>query len=249
MAVTILDSTNNGNVNGDSYVGGFVGYIGRNTNMTMTISNSINNGNVTGSGWYVGGFVGEIKSNENMTMAISNSTNNGNVNGSSTVGGFVGSIGRNTNTVMTISSSNNNGNVNGSSTVGGLVGEIDSYPLSNSISLFIINSANKGSVSAKHYMTCGVFCVDPDFNFNVNTTIMNSINKGSVNAGSNAFGITNIIIKARNVVSMGDVNASSGFNSFWKSSTDVDLFFGLKSKCKNCGAKAKLFEQNTNTWF
>ena len=48
---------------------------------------------------------------------------------------------------------------------------------------------------------------------------------------------------------MGDVTGSSGSNSFWEASTDVDLFFGLKSKCKNCGAKATLFVHNTNTGF
>ena len=121
--------------------------------------------------------------------------------------------------------------------------------LSITLSLFIINSANKGSISAKGGMACGVSCVHPERNFNVNTTILNSINKGSVNAGTDAYGITNNITKSRNVVSMGEVTGSSGFFSFWKSSTDVDLFFGLKSKCKNCSAKATLFEHNTSTGF
>ena len=55
--------------------------------------------------------------------------------------------------------------------------------------------------------------------------------------------------KQKNVVSMGEVTGSSGSNSFWEASTGVDLFFGLKSKCKNCGANAKLFVHNTNTGF
>ena len=235
---------NDGTVTGSQGVGGFVGQVEDNTNMDMTISNSTSNGDVTGSD-VVGGFVGWIGRNTNMTMTISNSTNNGNVIGGGNVGGFVGFIVGNTNMTMTISNSVNNGDVTGSSFVGGFVGEVYSF----SWSLFIINSANRGGVQAKSGMACGVFCVDPEYNINVNTTILNSINKGSVNARTNVYGITNNITKARNMVSMGDVTSSSGSYSFWNTSTDVDLFFGLKSKCKNCGANATLFEHNTNTRF
>ena len=61
--------------------------------------------------------------------------------------------------------------------------------------------------------------------------------------------ITNIITKARNVVSMGDVTGSSGLFTFWNISIDVDLFFGLDSKCVNCTENTTLFEHNTNTGF
>ena len=79
-------------------------------------------------------------------------------------------------------------------------------------------------------MACGILSVNPVYNINVNTTVKNSINKGSVNAGTNGYGITNNITMARNVVSMGDVTGSSGSFTFWKASTDVDLFYGLKDK-------------------
>ena len=79
---------------------------------------------------------------------------------------------------------------------------------------------------------------------------MNSINKGSVNATTKrAYGITNIITRARNVVSMGEVNASSDSFTFWNASTDVDLFFGLGGKCVNCPDDTTLFVHNTNTGF
>ena len=113
-----------------------------------------------------------------------------------------------------------------------------------------INSANKGGVSAKQGMACGFVCVDSQNSINVKTTMKNSINKGSVNASTNgyAYGITNIITEARNVVSMGDVTGSSGSYTFWDASTDVDLFYGLDGKCINCDG-ATLFKHNTSTGF
>ena len=54
---------------------------------------------------------------------------------------------------------------------------------------------------------------------------------------------------ARNVVSMGDINGSSGSYTFWNASTDVDLFYGLDGKCDNCSANTKLFARNKNAGF
>ena len=83
---------------------------------------------------------------------------------------------------------------------------------------------------------------------NVKITMKNSINKGSVNASTSAYGITNNITEARNVVSMGDVTGSSGSYTFWDASIDVHLFYGLNTKCINCGG-ATLFKHNNNTGF
>ena len=76
----------------------------------------------------------------------------------------------------------------------------------------------------------------------------NSINNGSVNAGRDGYGITDIMTEARNVVSMGDVTGPSGSYTFWNASTDVDLFYGLDCKCKNCDG-ATLFKHNISTGF
>ena len=250
MAMTISNTINNAKVNGNSeIIGGFVSSFESNKNMTMTISNSTNNGNVIGVN-YVGGLTGCFLSNTNMTITLLNNFCNGSVTGSGkNAGGFVGYISSNTNMTMTISNSTNNGTVAGSGEyVGGFVGCIRSLK-TKSISLFITNSANKGNVSAKNGMACGVFCVDSNNNYDVKSAFTNSINKGSVDARTNAYGITNSITKARNVVSMGDVTGSSGSFTFWKSSNDAGLFFGLKSKCKNCTTNATLFENNISTWF
>ena len=66
---------------------------------------------------------------------------------------------------------------------------------------------------------------------------------------TSAYGITNIITKARNVVSMGEVNGPSGSFTFWNTSTDVDLLFGMDGKCVNCTDSTTIFVYNTSTGF
>ena len=248
-AITLSHSTNSANVTASQTgaVGGFVGDVDNNENTTITLSYSANNGNVTGK-IATGGFVGFTTSNTDVIIGIFNSVNNGIVHGEQALGGLVGGIELETNSHMTISNSTNNAFVNGSDWVGGFVGII-SLPESYSMSLVIINSANKGTVSANNALACGLFYVHIDYNFNVSTTVINSINKGSVYSSTNAYGITNNITTARNVVSMGEVTGPSGSYTFWNASTDVDLFYGLDSNCSNCSANATLFKLNTTTGF
>ena len=249
-AITISNSLNNGIVTGRSrYVGGLVGSIQQNTNTNMSVLNYTDNGTVTGRDSYegdVGGLLGDIENNKNMIIAISNSTKNGRVTGRScNVGGFIGYSYKNSGITMTISNSTNNGIITGSGWVAGFVGKHFYNPDSSFVSYNIINSANKGNISATSSWACGLICISSI----KNTTIINSINKGSVNASSYVYGITNEITKARNVVSMGNVTGSSSLYTFWKYSTDVDLFYGLKEKCIMCSDDTILFEYNINTGF
>lgn len=181
-------------------------------------------------------------------MTISNSTNNVNiVNSYNTVGGLIGQISHPSvgGMTLTVSNSTNNGNITGTYQIGGLIGYVTGSQ-TNGVSLFVINSVNKGTVSATSDDACGFVSVRTN---NVETTFLNSINKGDVN-GKYAYGITNIATKARNVVSKGNVNGSSGSYTFWKSSNEADLFYGLKRQMpKNCGNNAILFEFNNNTEF
>ena len=149
---------------------------------------------------------------------------------------------------MTISNSVNTGNINGND-IGGFLGFIATLSDSSLSTLSILNSVNKGNVSAEKGLACGMFYVSPDSADSLNTTVLNSINKGGVNGTTSAYGITNIITKARNVVSMGEVTGPSGSFTFWNTSTDVDLFFGLDGKCVNCSDGTTLFVHNTNTGF
>ena len=248
MTMTLSHCTNNGNTTvNEGGVGGFVSSIVNNEIISVVFSDCINNGNVMSDHSYQGGFVAIISSNTNMTMIIPRCVNNGIITGGEFFsGGFVGSLFHNKNTTVTISNSINNGNVTGSSNVGGLVGQVYSSSTSYSILLTVINSANKGTVSAKSIYGCGLFCVSPE-NYNMNTTVLNSINKGDVVAREKPCGITNNITMARNVVSMGKVTGLYSY-TFWEGFMDVDSFFGL-SDCANCTSDATLFDFNTNTGF
>ena len=129
------------------------------------------------------------------------------------------------------------------------MGHIYSETQKASITVNVINVANKGSVLSKNNMASGMFYVDQNNNINVKTTMKNSINKGIVNAGTYAYGITNNITVARNVVSMGNVIGSSGLHTLWYASTDVDLFYAFYGKCTKCSDSVILFQHNTNTGF
>ena len=230
-------------------MGGFVGENTENENMTITISNCTNNGICTGESGYVGGFVGSYASDD-VTINISTFVNNGLITGNDYLGGFFGFV-RYTNTNITISNSMNTGKITGNKGyVGGFIGDM-STPSESTLNPFvIINSVNKGNVSAENRMACGMFCVNPRYAQNLNTTVLNSINKGCVKATTSAYGITNIITKASNVVSMGEVNASSGSFTFWSSDDGVEKLYGLAGKCINCyNPNIKLFEHNTSTGF
>ena len=123
------------------------------------------------------------------------------------------------------------------------------------MTMMISNSVNNGNVTGSGRSVggfvgaCGIMYASFNKHIILKTKMKNSINKGSVSASTNGYGITNNIIVARNVVSMGDVTGPSGSFTFWNASTDVDLFHGLHGKCINCSDNATLFKWNTSTGF
>lgn len=244
ITLKISESTNNGVVTSPSQVGGLVGYVGsgNESRTSMIISKSTNNGRVTGDGT-VGGLVGIIASN--VTMEFSRCVNDGRLicgkNGF--VGGFVGEL--QASTSVKISSSTNKHYVIGrGSYSAGFIGNTFSDDLSNPVTLVILNSANEGDISSDNGTACGMFCVNPTGTRGVKSVVINSINKGDIGANIYGYGVSTVVTTARNVVSMGKVG--SGSFSFWESSTDADLLYGMKDKCHSCSSRVKLFEFN---WF
>lgn len=247
--VTISGGFNNGNLSGLQQVGGFIGSVVMNENLTLSISTSINNGNVIGESGTTGGFVGSFEKNTGAFATISNVYNHGMVQGSSSdVGGLVGNAVNNIEIELSLINSTNNGLVTGNRYVGGLVGGVSSRYTTSSSKLTIKSSANRGNVSATDSMACGLFCVSLVTNADIVGNVMNSINRGAVRAPTRAFGFTNTLSKAHNVVSMGEITESSESFSFWSASTSAKLFYGLKSNCVNCTG-AVLFELNSDTGF
>ena len=233
-------------------MGGFIGSISENNNMTLSFSNCTNNGKIEAYYYFeiygecVGGFVGSIYINTNANITISNCTNNGTFSGKKGIGGFIGFIKWRTNIRVEIIDCLNNGNVDGKNGVGGFVG-FSSYDSGTSFnSFFAINNANKGNIQATERVACGMFCVGST-SYNLTTTILNSVNKGYVKAETKAYGIAISPTTVRNVVSMGDVTGKSDSFSFWESSSDADLSYCLKNNCKDSTTNATLFLYNTTT--
>ena len=244
IAVTLSKCINNGRIEGDHEIGGLVGYFGSDLAMTstMTLEDCTNNGPITGNG-LVGGFVGKVF--DGINLDISRGTNNGAVSGGKYgyIGGFIGYI--DVLTTVKISSSTNNADITcEGSNVAGFVGYSSAYSYFN-ISLVLLNCENKGSVSAMKSMACGLGCVSDVWYDSMENVVVNSINKGSVSAPEGSFGITNMITRAISVVSMGKMSGSSSIYSFWKKSSNVDSFYGLKETCVNCESATTLFKFNS----
>ena len=217
-----------------------------------------------------GGFIGIFDQNKKMNIVISNSTNNGVVlktmnqviesetNISKTMmshdemvmescfGGFVGGFVECNNTNVMICNSTNNESIRGWNYIGGLIGMIESSQ-QHSFILSIINSGNKGNISATNEMACGLYCVSGTKHGNVNATVMNSMNKGKIDGNTSAYGITNIITKAKNVVSIGEVIGSSNAFTFWEMSIDVDMVYCKQDNCKKYDSFVILFKCDNET--
>ena len=117
---SVLNCYSIGSVNGNSSVGGLVGY-----SYDVNISLCYSSCTVDGSGSSIGGLIGN---NYGYFSSISNSYSIGNVNGNEYVGGLVGTLGEQSSVLNCYSM----GNVIGNSVVGGLVGDNFDSNVSNS---------------------------------------------------------------------------------------------------------------------
>jgi filamentous hemagglutinin family protein len=160
----------NGNITGNSYVGGLVGNI-----YSGTISNSYSGGTVTATGDYGGGLVGY-----NYNGFISNSYSGGTVAGTTNVGGLVG---LNYYTGGAISNSYSTGTVTASVGYGGgLVGD-NSGDISNSYSTGAVNVTN-----VTGYGGYGGGLVGYNHQVEGGGTISNSYSTGTVAGSGSYFG-------------------------------------------------------------
>ena len=250
FTMSILHSTNKGVISQGTSIGGFLGLLSYNKHTNVELINCTNDNSIVGRSNNHGGLIGSFEDNEDINITISKCFNRGKITeGSREVGGLIGYVVRSTGMNIFISNSSVDSEIRGSDDIGGFIGVIDSKPGITNNALVITNSENKGNVSSSSKIACGLFCVSQSNIEGVASTLFNSINKGSVNATTNGYGITNIITKARNVVSMGEVTGPSGSFTFWNTSIDADLFFGMDGKCVNCTDGTTLFVHNTNTGF
>ena len=135
--------------------------------------------------------------------------------------------------------------MDGNASVAGFIGRIRSQDAS-SIDIEITNSINDGTILTQLEMACGMFCVDLENHYDVTSTVFNSITNGIINATSEhpAYGFTNNITNARNVVSNAKIIGSSNSNQFWAQSVHVSNSFGLIENCEQCGTDVSVYEMN-----
>lgn len=121
--------TNSGNVSGGKFVGGSLGYVGK--NVTITAKNNVatlfvNDGQVTATGYYAGGsigvLVGKIEGVDNGHTV--NFKNTGTVTATGFVGGSIGVLAGQTQFAQFVNSSKKDFTIDACNSVGGSVGYI-----------------------------------------------------------------------------------------------------------------------------
>ena len=230
------------------FAGEMAGAFGVTITGSLSVINSVNKANVSGVA-QVGGFIGSVTNTKKSSVSFERCLNEGTISGThGMAGGFVGSILKTSKTLMNMKNSTNNGLVIGNVSIGGFIGMIESSP-QYSFTLSIINSVNKGNISATDDLACGLFCVNGTKNEKVNTTVINSMNKGTVDGNMRGYGITNIITKANNVVSIGEVIGSSSAFTFWARSIDVDMVYCKQDNCRKDRSPVVLISYDTKKRF
>ena len=228
------------------FAGEMAGAFGVTITGSLSVINSVNKANVSGVA-QVGGFIGSVTNTKKSSVSFERCLNEGTISGThGMAGGFVGSILKTSKTLMNMKNSTNNGLVSGNISIGGFIGMIESSP-QYSFTLSIINSVNKGNISATDDLACGLFCVNKTKKGKANSTVMNSMNKGIVDGNTRGYGITNIITKANNVVSIGEVIGSSSAFTFWEKSRRTLSVYCKQDNCKKYDSCVTLFILNTST--
>lgn len=142
-AVSIVNCTNNGTVQGKDEVGGIC------ANETQLMSGCTNTGAVTGQN-YVGGIVG---SSIIRMSNISDCTNSGHITATGNYAGGIAGFLSGYSSRVTISKCSNTGTIEGVGGVGGLVG----YTKSNEKTLTYSNCSNSGAIIATGNSVGGLF--------------------------------------------------------------------------------------------
>jgi len=108
-----------------------------------------------------------------------------------------------------------------------------------------INTGNVyTSTDADECATCGIVCCYYLSSNNVIAAVENCVNYGNIK-GPYAYGITNRVEAANNIVSLGTMNGTKESYSFWKEATSLPTsLYGLNDKCKSCDGNVTLIRMN-----
>ena len=196
--VTLDGVTNNANVTGLAYVGGFTGMF----YVSATVIDCVNNGTITAGKWEGAGLFAK---GQGVDMYFEGSKNNGNVTGA-TLGGMVGYLDVGSNEGIFVNCENT-GNLSGTSYAGGIVGQGNVLK-----TLFISDSKNSGAITANSSRAGGMLG-----SLGLNGAICvidNCTNTGNITAGDQAGGIagcSNAYTTVKNCVNEGMVKSTSNY--------------------------------------
>lgn len=162
--------TNSGSVEGNRYVGGSLGFVGKYVNIaTKGGANTLfdNTGNVTAHGYFVGGSIGAIVGQ--ITGAKVGTTvnfeNQGTVNGLGYVGGSIGVLAGQTQFAQFVNSSKKDFTIDACNSVGGSVGYIGMPDALKTIlnTYFNDNTYSNGDITVKnvHFEASGNLTANP----------------------------------------------------------------------------------------
>ena len=187
-------------IQGNSHVGGIVGYMSEFHGSSVIITNCYNSGNVSGND-NVGGILGDAVMYSS-DVTLTNCYNTGNVSGNNYVGGILGQWNESSGGPdLTITNCNNTGVVTGNAQIGGIVGKLFGEISNPTIS----NSYNTGVVSGSSYVG-GVV------GYNYSSTVSNSYNTGDVTGNATSLSGSSCSCYTGGVV--GYNNSSTVTNSY-----------------------------------
>jgi hypothetical protein len=183
-----VETEENRNISGNSYVGGIAGWVESNS----IISNSYSAGNINGS-YYVGGIAGFVMINSTIT----NSYFSGDISGNQGIGGIAGFVINNSAVTNSCYMRGGGGVISGKNQyVGGITGAVE-------INSIIANSYSAGSING-YNLVGGIAGYAT-----LNSTISNSYAKGDVNGREKYVGgIAGEIDKGNTVKNSAAVNPS-----------------------------------------
>ena len=215
--VKLENCVNKGDISGYNHVGGVVGLLIGNDNISLLLKDFTNRGCISVVESCVGGFVGRVDSSNNTWITISHCINSGSVKGTplgtqvetmfNDLGGFVGYIYSSHHVSLAITHSLNNGTVNGNDNcIGGLIGSLDR---NFDINVSLLENVNDGTITGN--ANNGGFVGIIFGNNGINVTISRNTNNGDiVESGSLCGGFVGCVFENKNFVMTLSSNINNG---------------------------------------
>ena len=248
-----------------SYYGGLVGLLHVSSSSyaeigSVHIANNVFGGNAffdlkpsNSASYYIGGMIGINPIDQKLVLELyENNTHSASIegvfnNGPLYLGGIFGQLNSVGEQIRVIGNTNEGrisvsgiSSQSGSSFISGIIGLASNFG-----SPIIEDNANYGNVSNNclWFTAAATGMVWTTVYGNRIVTIRNCVNHGFIE-GNNAYGITNVVDVADNIVNMGFVKGEEDSFSFWKNASEQKSIYGLDETCTSCSENVTRFKKN-----